>query len=283
MPMETPPGQEQGQQPGREDELNPRPAVRPRSAGAGKLSGRVALISGGFSGIGRAVALAFAREGARIVCLYLEEDRDAEETVTMVREEGSEAIAVRGDIGSEPFCREAVDTAVDKLGRLDILVNNAAEQHQRDSLEAIEAEQLTRTFQTNVFGYFFLTRAAVSVLPEGASIVNTTSVTAYQGHPTLIDYSATRGAVVSFTRALSQSLAPRGIRVNGVAAGPIWTPLIPASFSADQVATHGASTPMGRVGQPNEVAPCYVFLASDDASYMTGQVLHPNGGTIVNG
>jgi NAD(P)-dependent dehydrogenase (short-subunit alcohol dehydrogenase family) len=243
----------------------------------------VALISGGDSGIGRAVALAFAREGAKVAFIYLEEDRDAEDTVRLVKDEGSDAFALRGDVGDEDFCRRAVAQTLDRFGRLDVLVNNAAEQHLKNSLEEIEKEQLERTFRTNVFGYFFLTKAALPHLREGSSIINTTSITAYQGHPALMDYAATRGAVVALTRSLAQALIDRKIRVNGVAAGPIWTPLIPATFGEEKVGKHGESVPMGRVGQPNEVAPCFVFLACEDASYMTGQVLHPNGGAIVNG
>lgn len=283
MTMQTPPRQTQERQPGREHALTPRPEFEPRYPGAGRLQGKVALISGGDSGIGRAVAVAFAREGAKVSFIYLEEDRDAEDTVRFVKEEGSDAFAVRGDVGDEAFCRRAVAQTIDRFGRLDVLVNNAAEQHLKRSIEEIEEEQLERTFRTNVFGYFFLTKAALPHLREGASIINTTSITAYQGHPALMDYAATRGAVVALTRSLAQALIDRKIRVNGVAAGPIWTPLIPATFGEEKVEKHGESVPMGRVGQPNEVAPSFVFLASEDASYMTGQVLHPNGGAIVNG
>lgn len=283
MTMETPPPQTQERQPGREHAMRPQPEFQPRYPGTGRLRGKVALISGGDSGIGRAVALAFAREGAKVAFIYLEEDRDAEDTVRLVKDEGSDAFALRGDVGDEDFCRRAVAQTLDRFGRLDVLVNNAAEQHLKNSLEEIEKEQLERTFRTNVFGYFFLTKAALPHLREGSSIINTTSITAYQGHPALMDYAATRGAVVALTRSLAQALIDRKIRVNGVAAGPIWTPLIPATFGEEKVGKHGESVPMGRVGQPNEVAPCFVFLACEDASYMTGQVLHPNGGAIVNG
>jgi NAD(P)-dependent dehydrogenase (short-subunit alcohol dehydrogenase family) len=215
--------------------------------------------------------------------MYLEEHEDAKETVAAVEGEGSRAIAIAGDIGDEAFCLDAVERTVKEFGQLDILVNNAAEQHETDEPLEIPAAQLERTFRTNVFGYFFMTKAALRHMKEGAVIINTTSVTAYQGHKTLLDYAATRGAIVAFTRSLSQALlADRKIRVNGVAPGPIWTPLIPASFDAEKVAKHGQSTPMKRAGQPNEVASCYVFLASEESSYMSGQILHPNGGVPVD-
>ncbi|HKY95897.1 MAG TPA: SDR family oxidoreductase [Kiloniellales bacterium] len=273
--------QTQRRQPGRESKMDPRPDYRPRFPGVGKLAGKVALISGGDSGIGRAVAVAMAREGARIAIVYLEEHPDARETVALVEAEGSEAVAIAGDIGSEAFCKRAVKKTVDTFGRLDILVNNAAEQHVAKEPLDFGAEQLTKTFRTNVFGYFFLTQAALPHLEEGAAIINTTSITAFRGSGTLIDYAATRGAIVAFTRSLSEALIEKGIRVNAVAPGPIWTPLIPASFDAKRVADHGKSVPMERPGQPNEVAPCYVFLASEEASYISGQVLHPNGGYVV--
>lgn len=281
--METPPPQTQKRQPGREYAMDPGPRYEPRYPGVGRFEGKVVLISGGDSGIGRATAVAFAREEAKVAFIYLEEERDAEETAGLVENEGAEALPIRGDIGSERFCQDAIDVTLTRFGRLDVLINNAAEQHVRQSLETIELEQIERTFRTNVFGYFSLTKAALPHLRPGSSIVNTTSITAYQGHPQLLDYAATRGAIVAFTRSLSQALVERGIRVNGVAPGPIWTPLIPATFDEKKVEQHGKSVPMGRVGQPNEVAPCFVFLASDEASYITGQVLHPNGGAIVNG
>jgi NAD(P)-dependent dehydrogenase (short-subunit alcohol dehydrogenase family) len=273
--------QTQRRQPGREWKMDPLPDYRPRYPGVAKLAGRVALISGGDSGIGRAVAVAMAREGARIAFVYLEEHRDAEETLALIEAESSQALAIAGDIGDEAFCEDAVRQTIEAFGRLDILVNNAAEQHEAKEPLNFGAKQLERTFRTNVFGYFFLTRAALPHLKEGAAIVNTTSITAFRGSKTLIDYSATRGAIVAFTRSLSDALVEKGIRVNAVAPGPIWTPLIPASFDAKRVAEHGSSVPMGRPGQPNEVASCYVFLASEDASYISGQVLHPNGGYVV--
>jgi NAD(P)-dependent dehydrogenase (short-subunit alcohol dehydrogenase family) len=277
----TLPPQKQDKQPGIESEMRPAPDYMPRFPGAGRLVGKVAVISGGDSGIGRAVAAGMAREGARIVILYLDEHGDARETERIVREEGSEAEVIAGDIGSEQFCRDAIEKAVRRFGGIDILVNNAAEQHTVEGLEELTEEQLVRTFRTNIFSMFFLTKAALPHLGCGAAIINCSSITAYRGHATLIDYAATKGAIVTFTRTLSQLMAPRGIRVNAVAPGPIWTPLIPASFEPEKVSTHGGSTPLGRPGQPNEVASCFVFLASEEASYMSGQVLHPNGGEII--
>jgi NAD(P)-dependent dehydrogenase (short-subunit alcohol dehydrogenase family) len=279
--MQKQPAQEQERQPGRESEMVPRPEFAPRFPGAGKLEGQVALISGGDSGIGRAVAVAMAREGADVAIVYLDEHDDAQETARLVEAEGRRALQIAGDIGSQRFCRDAVAQTVEELGGLDILVNNAAEQHAVAGLEELSEAQLEQTFRTNVFGFFHMTKAALPHLKRGASIINTTSITAFRGHETLLDYSATKGAIVAFTRSLSQVLMDKGIRVNAVAPGPIWTPLIPASFDPEKVHEHGASAPMQRVGQPNEVAPSYVFLASADGSYMSGQVLHPNGGSIV--
>jgi NAD(P)-dependent dehydrogenase (short-subunit alcohol dehydrogenase family) len=272
-------------QPGIEQEMTPTPdATSEQHQGTGKLAGKVALITGGDSGIGRAVAVLFAREGADVAIGHLaEEDADANETVKLVQAEGRRCLTLPGDVGDEAFCRQAVERTVRELGRLDVLVNNAAEQHQTDGIADISAEQLERTFRTNIFAMFFLTKAALPHLGEGSAIVNTTSVTAYQGNPSLLDYSSTKGAIVAFTRSLSQQLIGQGIRVNAVAPGPIWTPLIPATFPEDKVASFGKDVPMGRPGQPEEVAPCFLFLACDDSSYMAGQVLHPNGGNVVNG
>jgi len=281
---QTMPPQHQNRQPGIEAQMTPRPKAEDEQyRGSGKLRGKVAIITGGDSGIGRAVAIMYAREGADIAILYLNEHQDAEEAKRLVEKEGRRCQLIPGDVGDESFCRQAVQRTVQELGRLDILVNNAAEQHPQDSIEQISAEQLERTFRTNIFGMFFMTKAALPHLKEGSAIVNTTSVTAYKGSPQLLDYSSTKGAIVAFTRSLSQGLAEKGIRVNAVAPGPIWTPLIPATFDEEKVASFGADVPLQRPGQPEEVAPSYVFLASDDSSYMTGQVLHPNGGSVVNG
>jgi NAD(P)-dependent dehydrogenase (short-subunit alcohol dehydrogenase family) len=278
------PAQEQAQQPGLRSEMTPRPKAEMRAyRAAGKLKGKVALISGGDSGIGRAVAAAFAKEGAEVALLYLNEHDDARSTSELVAAAGVRCLSIAGDVGDEAFCRAAVEQAIGAFGRLDVLVNNAGVQYPQDRLEDISSEQLERTFRTNVFGMFHLTKAALPHLGEGAAIVNTTSVTAYRGSPHLIDYAATKGAIVAFTRSLAGALKDRRIRVNGVAPGPVWTPLIPASFPAEHVEGFGENTFMGRPAEPDEIAPSYVFLASDDAACMTGQVLHPNGGEIIGG
>jgi NAD(P)-dependent dehydrogenase (short-subunit alcohol dehydrogenase family) len=275
------PAQKQDHQPGREREMQPKPDYTPKFPGVGKLKGKVAIVTGGDSGIGRAVAVAMAREGAKVAIVYLEEHKDANETRDAVKQEGSDAILLSGDVGDEEFCQAAVEATIDQFGRLDILVNNAAEQHETEDIRDIDAKQIERTFRTNVFSMFFMAKHALRHMAPGGSITNTTSITAYKGHKTLLDYAATKGAIVALTRSLAEALVKDGVRVNAVAPGPIWTPLIPASFDADHVAKHGSAAPMQRPGQPNEVAPCYVFLASDDASYISGQVLHPNGGTVV--
>jgi len=271
-------------QPGLESEMQPTPeAERVDYPGSDKLVGKVAIVTGGDSGIGRAVAIAFAKEGADVVIAYLNEDSDADETRRLIEAAGRRCIAVAGDLGESQHCQSLVDTTLSAFGRIDIVVNNAGEQHPENKLEDIDDEQILNTFRTNVFAAFYLTRSAVPHLQKGSSVINTTSVTAYRGSPRLIDYSATKGALVSFTRALSTALAERGIRVNAVAPGPIWTPLIPSTFDAEKVAKFGLDTPMKRPGQPDEVAGCYVFLASNEATYISGQVLHPNGGEIING
>ncbi|MDK3158908.1 SDR family oxidoreductase [Kamptonema cortianum] len=284
QPLITPPPQEQDRQPGIEQEMTPAPRfLNEHYAGSGKLEGKVAIITGGDSGIGRAVAVLFAREGADIAIVYLDEDEDAAETERHVLAEGRRCLLIRGDIAEETFCQEAVERTLNEFGQIDIVVNNAAVQYPQESILDITEEQLDRTFRVNVYSQFFMVRAALPYLKPGSSIINTSSVTAYQGSEQLLDYATTKSANIGFTRSLSNMLVKQGIRVNAVAPGPIWTPLIPASFDAERVAEHGEETPMERVGQPEEVAPCYVFLASRDSSYMTGQVLHPNGGRIVNG
>lgn len=282
---EARPAQHQEHQPGDETEMIPRPeSFMENYKAAGKLEGKVALISGGDSGIGRAVAIGYAKEGADVAFIYLDEDNDARETIRHIEAEGRKVIAIRGDIGDKAFCMQAVEKTVKDLGTLNILVNNAAEQHVQQNLEDISEDQLRRTFDTNIFGLFFLTQAALKHLKEDDCIINTASIVAYRGKDVLMDYAATKGAIVGLTRSLASNLMERKIRVNAVAPGPIWTPLIPASFDAEQVKEFGEGSPMGRAGQPDEVAPSYIFLAaSQDSSYITGQVIHPNGGTVIGG
>lgn len=285
MPDEkqTLPAQEQPE-PGKESQMNPRPEYRGEDYKAsGKLENKVAIITGGDSGIGRSVAVLYAREGADVAILYLDQHEDAEETRRVVEEHGRKCLTFAGDVADRQVCQNVIDETLSAFGKLDILVNNAAEQHPQEKLEDISEEQWEKTFRTNIFGMFQMTKAALPHLRKGSSIINTTSVTAYKGSPQLLDYSATKGAITAFTRSLSMNVAERGIRVNGVAPGPIWTPLIPSTFDADEVAKFGANVPMERPGQPDEVAPAYVYLASSDASYVSGQVLHVNGGTVVNG
>jgi NAD(P)-dependent dehydrogenase (short-subunit alcohol dehydrogenase family) len=265
--------------PGRESELEPKPDWLPRYQGSGRLEGKVALITGADSGIGRAVAALFAREGADVAILYLCEHEDAEFTKDIVEKEGRKAITIPGDIGDKAFCERAIQQTVDELGGLDILVNNAGEQHFDKDIRNVTEEQLKRTFQTNVFGMFYLTQAAVPHLKQGSAIINCTSETMYAGSKGLLDYSATKGAITAFTRSLALNLVDKGIRVNGVAPGPIWTPLNPSGGQPpEKIPEFGKDSPMGRPGQPNEVAPSFLFLACDDSSYMTAQVLHPDGG-----
>ncbi len=280
---QTLPPQEQPE-PGKEGLMNPRPEYRGEDyKAAGKLEGKVAIITGGDSGIGRSVAVLYAREGADVAILYLDQHQDADETRTVVEQYGRRCLTFAGDVADRDVCRNVIDETLAAFGKLDILVNNAAEQHPQEKLEDISEEQWEKTFRTNIFGMLQMTKAALPHLGKGASIINTTSVTAYKGSPQLLDYSATKGAITAFTRSLSMNLAERGIRVNGVAPGPIWTPLIPSTFDADEVAEFGSNTPMKRPGQPDEVAPAYVYLASSDAAYVSGQVIHVNGGTVVNG
>lgn len=270
--------------PGHESRMDDQPDWRPRYPGSGRLAGKVAIITGADSGIGRAIAALYAREGADVAILYLCEHDDAEETARIVREEGRRALKIAGDIGDKAFCEGAVARVVAEFGRLDVLVNNAGEQHADKEITDITEEQLRRTFQTNIFGMFFMVQAALPHLKPGAAIVNCTSITMYQGSKELLDYSSTKGAITAFTRSLSENLIERGIRVNAVAPGPIWTPLNPSGGATpEKLETFGESTPIGRRGEPNEVAPSFLFLACEDASYMSGQVLHPNGGTVVNG
>ena len=284
QPKKTFPPQHQNRQPGIESEMNPRPiSVGQNYKSAGKLAGKTAIITGGDSGIGKSVAIYFAKEGADVVIVYLDEHQDAEETKGLVEAEGRRCLLFSGDVGNEEFCKDTVNKTVDQFGKIDVLVNNAAEQHPQQSLLDITSAQLEKTFRTNIFSYFYMSKMVLPHMKQGASIINTASVTAYAGNEQLLDYSATKGAIVTFTRSLAKSLAPQGIRVNGVAPGPIWTPLIPSTFNEDQVASFGSNTPMGRAGQPFELGPSYVYLASDDSSYVSGQILHVNGGEIING
>ncbi len=280
---QTLPPQHQEHQPGRQRELTPQPQSESKTPGCDRLRKRVVLVTGGDSGIGRAIAVLAAKEGADVAIAYLEEDDDANETRDLVRAKGRACELLVGDVGQERVARDMVARTIERFGRLDVLVNGAGEQHPQERPEDISAAQLERTFRTNVFAQFFTVQAALKHLGRGSSIVNIASVTAYQGSPRLVDYSSTKGALVSFTRALSNAVIDRGIRVNAVAPGPIWTPLIAATFKAEDVATFGSDTPMKRPGQPYEVAAAVIFLASDDASYISGQTIHVNGGDVVNG
>jgi NAD(P)-dependent dehydrogenase (short-subunit alcohol dehydrogenase family) len=270
--------------PGHETRLDPQPEWQPRYPGAGRLKGKVAIVTGGDSGIGRATAVLFAREGAKVAIAYLEEHDDARITAEAIEAEGSEALTFAGDLGDPEVAQKLVDEVIGKWSRLDVLVNNAGEQHPDKDIRDITPEQLQRTFQTNIYSMFYLTQAARPHLKQGAAIVNCTSIVMYKGSKELLDYSATKGAITAFTRSLSEQLVGEGIRVNAVAPGPIWTPLNPCGgASPEKLESFGENTPMGRPGQPNEVAPAFLFLACEDSSYMSGQVLHPNGGTVVNG
>lgn len=271
--------------PGSENRMTPAPVFDdPTIKGNNRLKKKIALITGGDSGIGKAVAVLFAKEGASIAIAYLNEDRDAKETRQYIEENfGATCLLIKGDLSKEKNCIDAVKKTVRQFGQIDILVNNAAIQYENKSLEKLSTRELTRTFATNIFSYFWVSKAALPYMKKGSCIINSSSVTAYRGSGSLIDYASTKGAIVSFTRSLSSNLAKKGIRVNGVAPGPIWTPLIPSSFKAEKVAQHGSDVPLERAGEPVEIAPSYLFLASSDSSYMTGQFLHPNGGEIVNG
>jgi NAD(P)-dependent dehydrogenase (short-subunit alcohol dehydrogenase family) len=281
MPDKIPP-QHQDQQPGIEQEMSPRPIFDNDDPGLGRLEGKVAIITGGDSGIGRAVAIQFAKEGADVAIAYLNEDQDAEETAAAVRKYGKEALLIPTDISEEQNCKLIVDQTLEKFNHIDIVVNNAAVQYEQHDLQDISAQQLEYTFKVNIFAQFYLTKFALPHLQKGSVIINSASVTAYKGNPALMDYASTKGAIVAFTRSLSQSLAEKGIRVNAVAPGPVWTPLIPASFPDEKVEKFGQDIPLGRPAQPVEIAPCYVFLASKEGAFITGQVLHPNGGSVVN-
>lgn len=269
--------------PGKESQLRPVPVVINPIAPGGKLNGKVVLITGGDSGIGRAIAVLFAREGARVAIAYLNEHADALETQRQVEEYHSECLLIAGDLSKEKHCGQVVRKTIARFGKIDVLINNAGLHWESASLSAISTTQLIRTFTNNVFPFFWVTQAALPFLKSGSSIINTTSVTAYRGSDTLMDYAATKGAIVSFTRSLSGNLVKKGIRVNAVAPGPVWTPLIASSFKPKKVARFGSDVPMERAGQPAEIAPAYLFLACEDSSYITGQVIHPNGGEIING
>lgn len=281
MPEEIP-AQDQQKQPGEESEMNPQPIYDNGKPGLGRLKDKVAIITGGDSGIGRAVAISFAKEGADVVIVYLDEQEDAEKTKAEVEKYGRKALLIATDIQEESNCLDIINKTISKFSKLDILVNNAAVQFVQKNVEDISAQQLERTFKTNLFSQFYLVKAAMQHLKEGSTIINTASVTAFKGNPMLMDYSSTKGAIIGFTRSLAQSIADKGIRVNAVAPGPVWTPLIPATFEPEKVAEFGKDTTIGRPAQPVEIAGCYVFLASDESNFITGQTLHPNGGSIVN-
>ncbi len=265
--------------PGLESEMTPAPDFGELSyKGSGKLKGKAAIITGGDSGIGRAIALAFAREGADVLISYLNEEEDAQKTHAIVEKEGRKCLTVSGDIGDEAHCRKIVEQAVKEFGKIDILVNNAAFQMTHDSIQELSSEEFDRTFRTNIYAMFYLCKAALPEMKEDGAIINTASIQAYQPDAMLLAYASTKGAIVTFTKALSEEAIEQGIRVNAVAPGPIWTPLIPATMPEEKVKTFGQDTPMKRAGQPAELAPVYVFLASDDSSYISGEVIGVTGG-----
>ncbi len=276
--------EQQNEQPGKQHKMDTAPeTIRDNYKGSEKLKGKVALITGGDSGIGKSAAVHFAREGADVAIVYLEEDSDAEDTQRAIEDEGRECLLIRGDVSNEEFCKDAVQKTIDRFGKLNVVVNNAAVQFPAENIVDISSENLHRTFETNIYAYFYIVQAAMEHLGKGDTIINTTSVTAYRGSPHLIDYASTKGAIVAFTRSLSGAVAEKGIRVNAVAPGPVWTPLIPATFDREKLKGFGKDVPMGRPGQPSELGPAYVFLACLDSSYMTGQVMHINGGEIIGG
>lgn len=276
------PIQQQAQQPGKESEMQPKPVYDDGKPGLGRLNKKVAIITGGDSGIGRAVAVQFAKEGAEVIIVYLNEHEDARETAEAMANYGKKPLLISMDVSREENCADIIRKTIRHFGAPDIIVNNAAVQYEQRSVEDISAEQLEHTFRTNIFSQFYLVKFALPHLKPGSTIINTASVTAFKGNPVLIDYSSTKGAIIGYTRSLSQSLVKKGIRVNAVAPGPVWTPLIPSSFDEEKVAEFGKNTPMERPAQPLEIAPCYVFLASEESRFITGQTLHPNGGTVVN-
>ncbi|QJQ95552.1 MULTISPECIES: SDR family oxidoreductase [Halomonadaceae] len=283
MSDQNQPPQHQDKQPGEEHEMRPEPEyIRASYRGSDKLKGKVAIITGGDSGIGRAVAVHYAREGADSVIVYLDEQRDAEDTQALIEAEGRRCLLIKGDVGEASFCREVVDKALETFGKIDIVVNNAAEQYDWDDITDIPDDQLQRTFQTNIFSHFYMIKAALPHMREGGAIIASSSINAFKGNPSLIDYSATKGAIQGLIRSLAIPLVSKGIRINAVAPGPVWTPLIPASFDEEKVASFGDQVPMGRAAQPSEMGPAYVYLACEDSSYMTGQTMHLNGGVVLN-
>jgi NAD(P)-dependent dehydrogenase (short-subunit alcohol dehydrogenase family) len=281
MPKDVPPQHQDGL-PGKENVMTPQPIYDDDTPGYGRLKDKVAVITGGDSGIGRAIAILFAKEGAEVVIVYLNEHDDAKETAKAMGKYGKEPLLLPLDISKEENCKRIIDETIKNFGHLDILVNNAGMQYDKKNVEEISSEQWENTFRVNMFSQFYLSKYAMPHLKEGSTIINTASVNAFKGNQELMDYSSTKGAIIAFTRSLAQAVAQKGIRVNAVAPGPVWTPLIPASFPEEKVKEFGKDVPMGRAGQPVEIAPSYLFLATKDSSYITGQTIHPNGGMVVN-